>query len=364
MAIVHDFLNQRGGAERVVVTLAQMFPDAPIFTSVYDPRGTFSEFMAHDVRTSFLQRLPHSSASFRWLLPLYPFAFRSFDLTPYDLVISSSTNFAHAVHARGRHIVYCYNPPRWLYQTGEYLGEGPVSAKWLRFMLSPLLAAIRVWDRRAASRPDLYIAISKAVAERIKQRYGREAPVVYPPVEVERFSGVERKPQGSHYLVVSRLLPYKRVDLAVAACTRRKAPLVVVGDGPERRALERIAGPTVRFLGRIGDQDLLDLYSGAWALIHPGVEDFGLALLEANAAGVPCVTVRRGAALETVIHGVTGVLFEHQSIEAVNDALDEIESTTWDMATLRSHARRFDEAAFKNALLDAIEPVLSTGPKS
>lgn len=358
VAIVHDFLNQRGGAERTVVTMSRIFPDAPIFTSVYSPQDTFEEFKACDIRTSFLQKLPHSEKSFRALLPLYPAAFRRFDLSAYDLVISSSTHVAHhAKPQRAFHVVYCYNPPRWLYQTDEYLTDGGPLSGWATKAVQPLLAVMRAADRKAAKRPDLYIAISKIVQQRISATYGRDAQVVYPPVDVDRFMGMAdpKREGGDHYLVVSRLLPYKRVDLAIDACRALGRHLVIVGDGPARADLEAKAGPDVRFAGRVSEAELLSLYSSARALIHCGSEDFGLTPLEANAAGIPVVTFGNAGALETVIHGVTGILFPEQQGGDVQQALLQVESRTWDADALRRHAASFDEKAFELALLRAIE---------
>lgn len=361
VAIVHDFLNQRGGAERLVVTLSRIFPDAPIFTSLYEPASTFDEFRSRDIRTSFMQRLPHSDRTFRALLPLYPLAFRSFDLSGFDLVVSSSTHWAHGVRARGaHHVVYCHNPPRWLYQSEQYLAEGGPAPAWMYGPLRPLLAALRRWDLAAAARPDAYLCNSQVVAERIRGIYGRHAPVVHPPVDVERFgrAAEARRSQaapGGHYLVVSRLLPYKRVDLAVSVCAERSVPLVVVGEGPARRDLERMAGPSITFAGRVDDEELIRLFAGARALIHCAEEDFGLVLLEANAAGIPGVAFGNGGALETVIQGVTGVLFPEQSGGALMEALNEVERRTWDALALQAHARRFDAKVFEERFLRAVE---------
>ncbi|MCA1839843.1 MAG: glycosyltransferase [Actinomycetota bacterium] len=366
VAIVHDFLNQRGGAERSVVAMARLFPDAPIFTSMYDPDGTFDEFRSMDIRTSFMQKLPHTEKTFRALLPLYPLAFRNFDLSGFDLVISSSTHWAHHVDARGAfHVVYCYNPPRWIYQMHDYLDEGGPLPGWAKKPLKPVLGRFKALDKKAAARPDAYVAISQLVSSRIWTHYGRKARVVHPPVDTKRFAklwdgdhrtGAQPTMKGGdHYLVVSRLLGYKRVDLAVQVCGERGAPLVVVGDGPARADLERMAGPNVRFAGRVGDDELLDLYGRARALIHAGQEDFGLVPLEANAAGIPSVCFRNGGALETVVPGVTGILFPEQRGGMLNAAIDELESRTWDTSVLKRHAEGFSEQAFQLALLEAID---------
>lgn len=366
VAIVHDFLSQRGGAERAVAAMTRIFPNAPLFTSFYDPDDTYDDFRGVDVRTTFMQKIPHSGGSFRKLLPIYPWAFKSMDLTGFDLIISSTTNFAHHVRAgRAHHVVYCYNPPRWLYQTEEYLGEAGPAPGWSRLPLAPVLSILRRMDKAAASRPDAYIGISKLVVERIRRIYGREAEVVYPPIDVDRFHGLapRRKEGGDHFLVVSRLLPYKRVDLAVEVCSRLELPLVVVGDGPARSYLERIAGPTVKFAGKVDEPTLLDLFGRATALIHCAYEDFGLTPLEANAAGIPCVALRNGGALETVIDGETGILFPEQQGGKLEEALLLVRRQRWDPQALRRHAARFDEKAFEARLLAVIEESLGRSAK-
>ena len=357
VAIVHDFLNQRGGAERTALAIARLFPEAPVYTSLYEPEDTFEEFAGIDVRTSFMQKLPHGERIFRALLPLYPPAFRSFDLSKYDLVISSSTHWSHHVRVpNGFHVVYCHNPPRWLYQSEDYVAqEGGLVPVWARLPLIPVLRVLRSADQKAAKQPDAYICNSRLVAARIWQTYGRKAIVVNPPVDLSRFAEIKRpKEGGDYYLVVSRLLPYKRVDLAVEVCSRRGVPLVVVGDGPARADLEAIAGPNVRFVGSVGDAELLDLFAGARALIHSGEEDFGLMPLEANAAGIPSVCIRNAGALETVVPGVTGILFPEQRGGMLNAALDELERTPWDASILRAHAEKFSEKVFQLKLLNAI----------
>ena len=349
VAIVHDYLTQRGGAERVALALHRMFPRAPIYTSVYDPDGTFPEFRRARVVTSYLQRLPHRGNLFRAYLLLYADSFRRLRVDGYDLVVSSSSGWAHGVAtAADRHVCYCHNPARWLYQTDEYLAGGALVPAWARPLLTPTLARLRRWDRVAATRPTAYVANSRVVAHRIERCYGRRARVVHPPVDVGRFERTGTRPgrTDGHYLSVARLLPYKRVDLAVRVCTATGRPLVVVGDGPARASLEKLAGPTVRLVGRVDDATLRELYGGARGLIQCGEEDFGIAPLEANAAGVPVAALGRGGALETVVDGRTGALFDEQSTGSLAGALDRLESARWDADALRDHACAFSEARF------------------
>ena len=302
VAIVHDYLNQRGGAERVVLEMASMWPDAPIYTSLYRPKSTFPQFRNHEVRTSPLDRLPVDTG-FRNLFPLYPVAFRAFRTLPHDVVLSSSSGWAHCVGTRpdALHAVYCYTPARWLYAS-EHLGESRRGRA-----LKPILSAVQHWDRKAARRADLYIAISNEVRERIRARYGIDAPVVYPPVDVDRFRPSER---GERLLVVSRLLPYKRVDIVVDAATRAGIGLDVVGTGPAMGDLRRRAGPTVSFQGNLSDTDVTALMENCRAFCLPGTEDFGIAPVEANAAGKPVVAFGAGGALETVQESLHGVVLQ------------------------------------------------------
>ena len=341
VVLVHDYLNQRGGAERSVLEMAAMFPAAPIYTSLYREASTFPEFSPLDVRTTFLDRIP-LDRRFRSLFPLYPAAFRSLGRIDAELVISSSSGWAHFVRTTPRafHAVYCYNPARWLY--GEYM-TGATAQR----ALTPFAGALRRLDRRAAQRPDLYIAISNLVRDRIRNHYGRDAPVVYPPVDVQRFTP---GPRGERLLVVSRLLPYKRVDLVVDAATQAGLGLDVVGSGPALADLRRRAGPTVRFLGRLPDAEITHLFEQCSAFCLPGTEDFGITPVEANAAGKPVVAFAGGGALETIEEGVSGVFFREQSPAALLEALracDQIDATPQRIA---QNAQRFSAQAFRERL--------------
>jgi glycosyltransferase involved in cell wall biosynthesis len=347
VAIVHDYLNQRGGAERVVLEMSEIWPDAPIYTSLYRPESTFPEFGELDIRTSPLQRLP-VDRGFRNLLPLYPLAFRSFGRLQENLVVSSSSGWAHAVrtHPNALHVVYCYTPARWLYGD-EYLG-----ASKRQMALKPFVSALRAWDRSAARGPDLYIAISNVVRERIKRVYGRDAPVVYPPVDTERFTP---SPRGERLLVVSRLLPYKRVDVVVAAATKAGIGLDVVGEGPAMMELRRMAGPSVTFHGRLDDEAVTHLMEGARAVCVPGAEDFGIVPVEAQAAGKLVVAFGAGGALETVEDGFSGVLFKRHDAECVLDAICRCDTLVTAPEALAERAERFSRSAFRSGLLSVIE---------
>lgn len=348
-ALVHDYLAQSGGAERVVAALHGLFPAAPIYTSVYDPKATLACFSEMDVRTSFLQRPLLSSRRFhKLLLGLYPLAFEQFDLTRYALVISSSSSFAKGVITSPEtcHICYCHTPARFAWRQHDYLLRSRLTrmlTPWMRGMISGL----RQRDFDSAQRVDHFVANSHNVAARIRKHYRREADaVIYPPVETKRFKLAPAEEIGDHYLVVSRLVGYKRIDLAIEACNRLQVPLRIVGTGPERRALRRLAGPTIQFLGRLPDSEVAYQYARCRALIFPGEEDFGLTPVECMASGRPVVAYGRGGALETVEAGRTGVFFEEQTPEAVMAALQTVSGMRVVPEALQAEASRFDTSVF------------------
>jgi glycosyltransferase involved in cell wall biosynthesis len=351
VAIVHDYLNQRGGAERVVLEMASIWPQAPIYTSLYRPESTFPEFRERDVRASLIDRLP-VDGGFRNLFPLYPAAFRAFGTLRQPVVISSSSGWAHSVRTGpdSFHAVYCYTPARWLYG-GDHLG----ASRHMR-ALKPVIGLVRRWDRAAARRADLYIAISNGVRARIKQQYGIDAPVVYPPVDVDRFRPSER---GERLLVVSRLLPYKRVDVIVDAATRAGIGLDVVGTGPSSDDLRRRAGPTVRFHGRLQDSDITELMEGCRAFCLPGKEDFGITAVEANAAGKPVVALAAGGALESLEDGTSGSFFSRHEPDDVLSAIHRCDRIETAPAAIAIMARRFSTETFRQQLVDVIEAGLA-----
>lgn len=357
VAIVHDYLTQRGGAERVVLSLLRMFPDADLYTSVYDRDGTYPEFQDLRIRTTVLQRLPHRGLMFRALLPLYAHAFSRMRLSGYDLVISSSSGFAHRVKVTdGLHVCYCYTPPRFLHRTDDYLAGGALGTKWVLPVIRPLVRRLRLSDVQAARRPDRYVTVSREIADRVADTYGRDADIINPPVDVRRILEHDGSVEGGapYYLMVSRLLPYKRVDAAVRAARQRGVRLVVVGSGPSETQLRRIASPEVEFRCDIDEVELNRLLHGCTALVQPGLEDFGLVPLEANAAGRPVIAYRSGGGGESVVDGVTGVHIDEQTPQAIADAMDRIESTTWDADKLRRHATSFGEDRFHGELQELL----------
>jgi glycosyltransferase involved in cell wall biosynthesis len=350
VAIVHDYLNQRGGAERVVLEMARIWPDAPIYTSIYRPQTTFAEFQAHEVRVSFLDRLP-VNRRFRALLPAYPLAFRSFGRLEQDLVISSSTGWAHGVQTgiRTKHAVYCHAPARWLYELDSY-----VPSRVRSRVLAPIIGLLRRWDQSVSRRPDAFIANAANVRERIRRAYNRNAEVVHPPVDTQRFVP---RPRGERLLVVSRLLPYKRIDLVVRAATQAGLGLDVVGVGPALEDLRRTAGSTVEFHGAVDDEQLPKLIENCRGLCVPGAEDFGIVSIEANAAGKPVVAFAARGAFETVADGKTGVLFKDQTVEALLDAIHRADELDFPPEDLARFAERFSVASFRGNLLRVLSRV-------
>ena len=349
-ALVHDYLAQAGGAERVVATFQSMFPDAPLYTSVYDPKTTLPSFADSDVRTSFLQRWPFSSRRFHKLaLPYFPTAFERFDFSDFDLVLSSSSSFAKGVVTPPEtcHVCYCHTPSRFLWRQKEYLDQGR-SARILTTLIGPILNNLRSWDIESAQRVDFYVANSYNVARRIRKYYRREvAAVIHPPVETSRFTPAPPSEVGKHFLVVSRLLNYKRIDLAVEACNRLQAPLRIVGGGPDLAELKRKAGPTVRFLGRLSDAEVKAELAHCQALIFPGEEDFGITPLEAMASGRPVVAYGAGGALETVRDGETGLFFREQTADSLAAALRIVPSVPFSPDALRQYSLQFDSSVFE-----------------
>lgn len=354
IALTHDWLTGFGGAERVLEVLASHFPDAPIATSIYDAARFRTTFPVERVRTSFLQRWPGAIRRYRDYLPLMPLAFRQSDVRDAELVLSSCHAFSKALTLRADqvHVCYCYTPIRYLWGElqAEYLSALP---RHKALALQFLSKGLRRADLAAARRVDRFIAISQEVRGRIQRFYNQDAAVIYPPVFTDQWRPVE-SPSRDYFLVVSRFVPYKRVDLAVAACAQLGLPLKVVGEGPEEGIVRAAAGDAacVEFLGFVDEGALRELYANATALLFTAHEDFGLAPLEANACGTPVVAYAGGGALETVRAGVTGEFFATQEIGALIDVLREFAPSRYDPGALRLHAETFGVAAFL-AQLDA-----------
>ena len=349
VALVCSWLNQYGGAERVLEVLHEMYPDAPIYTSMYEPKAMPAAYRQWDIRTSFMQYLPLVKKRHQMFLPLYPLAFKQFDLSGYDLVISNSSAFGHGVFTRPEtcHVCYCLTPARFIWNYEEYVKRERINP--LARRLVPLtLGALRAWDADAARRVDYMVAISTAVQARIARFYRRDSEIIYPPVDTSRYQISDEV--DDYFLIVSRLIPYKRIDLAVRAFTEIGWPLKVVGDGRDREVLTGMAGPNVEFLGRVPDEDVRRLYSRCRAFIFPGEEDFGLTPIEAMSAGRPVIAYGAGGALDTVIEGETGLLFREPSPEALAQVVRDFDHRQFDPVKIRQHALNFDVSLFKQRL--------------
>lgn len=358
VAIVHDFLMQMGGAEKVVECFHELFPEAPIYTSAFEPKAMPARYRDWPVHTTFLQRLPWKKKTHRAALLLYPTAFESFDLSDYDLVLSSSSSFAKGVITQPHttHVCYTHTPMRFAWMPTSYMQEERVSMM-ARTLLGPGLHYLRSWDVQASMRVDKYIANSRVVSDRIQKFYRRASDVIHPPVETSRFQIAPDV--GDYYIMVTRLAPYKRLDLAVKALTQLDRPLKIVGSGRYRAQLEKIAGPKVEFLGRVSDADLPGLMARAKAYIMPGIEDFGIAPVEANACGRPVIAIGAGGALDSQIDGETGVLFREPTVESLVDAILRADRIPFDPQHIRAHAQTFDREIFKNRIRDYVLSAVS-----
>jgi len=355
-AIVHDYLNQYGGAERVLECLHRLYPDAPVYTIVHDPGRMPDRFRSWDIRPSWINRLPGVRRHYEKLIPLFPAAVESFDLSGYDLVISLSSAWVKGVLTGPQtlHVCVCTSPMRFAWD--EYHARlrrqpNPI----VRAALAQALQRIRTWDVISSARPDVFVAISDLVSRRIAKYYRRESTVVRPGIDTGFFVPDPAAAREDFYLAASRLKPYKRIDVAVRAFTALGKRLVVAGDGPERRRLQRLAGPTVAFLGRISDGELRDHYRRCRALVFPTHEDFGLTPLEAQACGAPVIAYGGGGALETVVDGRTGLFFGEQTPESLAAALRRFEAMGFDQEEIRRHALQFDQAIFAGRLMEFIE---------
>jgi glycosyltransferase involved in cell wall biosynthesis len=356
IALVHDYFVQMGGAERVAEAMHDSFPGAPMFTTVALPQSLPSRLRAADIRTSPMQRLPGMDRKFRHYFMLYPFAVENFDLSPYDLIFSSSSGYAKGVRRRRNaiHVCYCHTPMRWVWRYDDYVAREKFGTG-IRSLLPLALWGLRKWDLRAAQQPNYYIANSRLVAERIRKIYKREAHVIPPPIEVNRFH--MSNDIQDYYLVLSRLMPYKRIDLAIEACKRMNRRLIIIGDGPDRARLEKLGDDRIEFLGRQSDQIVNYYAARCRALLFPGEEDFGMAPLEANAAGRPVIAYRAGGAEETVVDGKTGVFFDSPNSLALSEAIEHFESMHWSQILLRRHAEKFDRNVFAFRVLQFLGSV-------
>lgn len=357
IALAHDWLNQMGGAENVLEALVELYPSAPVFTTIYAPELMPNNYRRWDIRTTWLNLAPGIHQHHQPYLPLYPLAVHSMNFQGYDVILSNKSGFIHGlVYDKGkqRHICYCLAPTRYVWDYQSYAArEG--FGRWLGILLTPLVASLRQWDFAAAQQVDHFIAISREIQTRIKKYYHRDSTIIYPPVDTERFQPLPAgQTPADYYLIVSRLIPYKRIDLAIQACTRLNRQLIIVGEGRDRPTLEMIAGPTVQFKGRLPISAVIELMANCRAFIFPGFEDFGIAPVEAQAAGRPVIAFAKGGALDTVIEGLTGLFFYEQSVEALTDAIERFETINFEPSIVRANAERFATARFRREIQDFV----------
>jgi glycosyltransferase involved in cell wall biosynthesis len=361
VALVHDYLNQMGGAERVLLALHDLYPQAPIYTSIYDRNRVDRRFRQMDVRTSFMQGLPFVRKHHQPFLPVYPFVFERMDLREYDLVISDSSAFAKGVVTRPEalHVSYCHTPMRWAWSYEEYVERERLGAL-ARFGLPPFVAWLRNWDYATAARVDYFVANSPSVAARIAKYYRRECVVIPPPVDTGLYHTSDELDDA--FLIVSRLVPYKRIDLAVRAFTQLGLPLHIIGGGRDEKRLRRIAGKNVKFLGRLSDEQVRQRMARCQAFIFPGEEDFGLAPVEVQAAGRPVIAYGAGGALASVVEGATGMFFDEPTPESLADAVRDFQRMRFDSAAIRQHALEFDTTVFLRRFSQLVESKIAMHP--
>lgn len=352
VALIHDHLAQDGGAEKVLKVFTDMFPDAPIYTLLYEKKNADKYFKDKKINTSVIQRLPGGVKHYQWYMPFMPMAVEFFNLSGYDLVISDASAFAKGVITSPEtlHICYCHTPTRYLWSdTHQYIEELKHN-KYFKKIISLVLNYIRIWDRQAADRVDIYIANSKTVKRRIKKYYKTDSAVIYPPVDTEKLKISEQI--EDYFLIGGRLAPYKRVDIVIEAFKKMNKKLKIFGDGVDMERLKKIAGEdnNIEFLGRVDDSVRADLYSKCQAFINPQEEDFGITVVEAMASGRPVIAFRKGGATETVIEGKTGLFFNKQTPESLVEAVDKFKSIDFNPDAIRSHAEQFSVDRFKKEI--------------
>lgn len=354
-AIVYDRVNKWGGAEKVLLALHDIFPDAPLFTSIFHSGKAQWANVFPDVKTSFLQKIPFVKDKHHLIPYLMPVAFESFDFNDYDLVISVTSEAAKGIITGPKtiHVCYCLTPTRYLWSgKDDYFGNKP-----FRLIASPAVRYLKSWDKIASRRPDKVIAISSAVKERIKKYYGIESEVIFPPVDVESFKPKKDIEKKDYYLVVARLVPYKKTDLVVKTFNELSAPLVIVGKGSDEGRLKRMANKNITFKGFVSEKELVGYYQEARALIFPQEEDFGITAVEAQAAGTPVIAYKKGGALDTVTDGKTGVFFDNQKVNCVCEAVKRFDKMRFISKDLVKNAQRFEKNNFKKQFSDLISKI-------
>lgn len=362
IALVHDYLVQYGGAERVLEAFTELFPYAPIYTLIHDKEAMRGMFEDKRIYTSFLQNLPFSRKRHRFFPPLMPLAIEQFDFSPYDIVLSDSSSYAKGIITRPEtlHICYMHTPMRYAWDDCQKYTEDFGFPAFIKKLVPFFMNPIRLWDKASADRVDHFLANSDFVAKRIEKYYHKEASVIHPPVNVNHFYISEKR--AGYFLMVGRLIAYKRHDIAIQAFNRLKLPLKIIGRGPELKNLKKIAGPTIEFLGRVSEEDLPKYYAECEGFIFPQEEDFGIVAIEAMASGRPLIAYRGGDIVEHLEEGKTGVFFDEQTPEAIVRAVQNFRAADYDSNYIRAQASPFDKELFKtkiqNYINDALEKYL------
>jgi glycosyltransferase involved in cell wall biosynthesis len=357
VALVHDYLVQHGGAERVLEAFTEIYPDAPIYTIVYDQQAMGDLFAHRDIRTSFLQRIPWARRNHRLFPLLMPLAIEQFDFSSFDIVLSDSASYAKGVITRPEtlHICYLHTPTRYAWDDSQKYAQDFGFSSWVKWLIPLFVSPVRLWDRAAARRPDRLIANSSFVRKRIAKYYRREASVIHPPVDTRHFTLAPAGSGQGYFLIVGRLLAYKRHDIAILACNRLGLPLKIIGRGPELERLRSIAGPTIEFLDRVDDADLPRYYAECRAFIFPQEEDFGIVAIEALAAGRPLIAYRGGDIVEHLEEDRMGVFFDEQTPEAVIEAIERFSDKTFQPEYIREQVLGFDREIFKKNISEAVD---------
>ncbi len=354
IALVHDYLVQDGGAEKVLDVMQEIWPDAPTYTLFFDPKK-LPTFVGRDVRTSFLQRMPLILKKYQWYISLMPTATEHYDLSEFDVVVSSTSAFAKGILTKpgAIHICYCHTPTRYLWSDAHSYIEDLRAPRFIKSLLPLLLSRLRVWDAQAADRVDFFVANSQTVSERIKKYYHKTSHVIFPPVDTHKFH-LSPRPKN-YFLTGGRLVAYKRFDLVIDACNKTGIALKIFGSGPVEGDLRKQAKSNVEFLGKISDDKLRDLYADARAFIHPQEEDFGITPVESMAAGRPVIAYRKGGATETVVEGLSGEFLETQTWEELADHLIRFDDAAYDPHLIKQHAEQFSQERFKTELKKLVE---------
>jgi glycosyltransferase involved in cell wall biosynthesis len=356
LALVHDWLNQRGGAEDVLEVLVGMYPQAPLYTSMYWREGMPATYGEWAIRTTWMDRLPGIHRHHQPYLPLYPLAFGRLDLSQYPVVLSNKSGFCHGVRTGSRttHVCYCLTPTRYVWRYQEYAARESLPLP-VRAAVKPLILWLRRWDYQAAQRVNHFIAISTEIQARIRQHYQRDSTIIFPPVDTHQFTPTSRR--DDYFLFVGRLVPYRRIDLAVRAFNRLGLPLLIAGDGRDRETLEATAHSNVKFLGRVSDAERAELMARCRAYILPGSEDFAIAPVQAMASGRPVIAYASGGALDTVIPGETGLYFHEPTVESLVAAVRQFDELNFDEVTIRGHAEQFDKSVFECKLQAFVDEI-------